>query len=88
MKSRPTELDLPIKRIAAHARPEKPIGPGTIAGVKALLADACKQLRVIIQDEFIMAETPLEAQTAIEYAAEAVDAALRRLESIASQETP
>jgi hypothetical protein len=87
-KNRLTELDLPIQRIAAHARPEKSIGPETIAAVKALLADACKQLHVIIEDEFMMAETPMEVQTAIECAAEAVDAALRRLDLIPSQDTP
>jgi hypothetical protein len=54
-----------------------------VAEVRALLNDAGKQLRVIIQDEAIMAETPIEAQAAIESAAEAIATTLRRLEPIA-----
>lgn len=54
-----------------------------VADAKALLDDAGKQLRAIVQDEVIMAETPMEAQAALESAAEAIGATLRRLESIA-----
>jgi hypothetical protein len=59
-----------------------------VAEVKALLDDAGKRLRVIIQDEAIMAETPIEAQAAIESAAEAIGATLPRLESIAPKKAP
>jgi hypothetical protein len=56
--------------------------PRAIAKTKAPLARAGEQLRGVLQDEALMAETPLEVQTAMEYAAEAIAAALGRLESI------
>ena len=59
-----------------------------VAEAMALLNDAGQRLHVIIQDEAVMPETPIEAQTAIESAAEAIGAALRRLKSIAPEETP
>lgn len=60
----------------------------TAAEVMALLADAGKQLHLIIQDKAIMAETPMEAQVAIESATEAIGASLRRLKSIAPERPP
>ena len=48
---------------------------------RALLGDAAEKLRVILQDEPIMAETPMEAWAVMESAVEAMDAALRLLES-------
>ena len=47
----------------------------------ALLIDTATKLRAVLQDELIMAETPMEARTAMEYAADAIGAAQRRLES-------
>jgi len=59
-----------------------------VAEATALLEDAGKQLRGIIQEEAIMAETPLEAQAAIESAVEGIGTALRRLKSIAPEIEP
>ena len=56
-----------------------------VAEAMALLNDAGNQLNVVIQEEAVMAETPLEAQAAIESAAEAIGAVLRRLKSIAPE---
>jgi len=53
-----------------------------IAGASGLLHDAGKQLDVVIQDEAIMQETPVEAQSALESASEVIRAALARLESV------
>jgi hypothetical protein len=81
------KVDPPIKRGSAHPRRE-PIRHGHIADVKGLLEEACRQLRTVMQDETIMAESPLEAQCAMESAAEFVGAALVRLESIPSKDPP
>ena len=51
------------------------------AEARALLGDAAEKLRAVLQEEPIMAETPLEAGAVMESAVEAIDAALRRLES-------
>jgi hypothetical protein len=48
---------------------------------KVLLDRAGQRLHAISQDKFIMEETPLEVQTAIESALEEMGAALSRLES-------
>ena len=59
-----------------------------IARAKALLGDAGKQLDIVIQNEAILAKTPLEAQAAIECASEAIHAALRRLASVGPERKP
>lgn len=51
------------------------------AEARAILIDTAEKLRAVLQDEFIMAETPIEARAAMESAAEATGAAQRRLES-------
>ena len=58
------------------------------AEARALLGGAIEKLRAILQDEPIMAETPLEAEAAMESAVEAIDAAVRRLESACPAERP
>ena len=45
-----------------------------VAETMALLGTAAKRLHEIMQEEAIMAETPLEAQDAMESAAEAIGA--------------
>lgn len=57
-------------------------------GVMTLLDDAGTRLHAILQDEAIMAETPLEAQAAIESASEAIRAALGRLQSGGPERKP
>jgi len=54
-----------------------------IAEARVLLGDAVDKLRDGLEDELIMPETPLEAQAVMESAIEAIDAALRRLDSAA-----
>jgi hypothetical protein len=56
--------------------------PRATPKTKAPLARAGQQLRGVLQDEALMAETPLEVQTAMEYAADAIAAALGHLEPI------
>jgi hypothetical protein len=52
-----------------------------LAGVKALLGEARRQLHTISGDEALMTETPLEVQSALASAAGSLDAAVRRLTS-------
>jgi hypothetical protein len=85
---RPIEVDPPSKRITAQARGEQPLRPGDVAAVKSLLDDAGQQLRAVLQDETILPETPMEAQSAMESAADSIEVALRRLESISSKASP
>lgn len=85
---RPIEVDLPSQPISAPARREKSFRLGHMAGVKALLDDAVQRLQAIMQDEAIMAETPLEVQSTIESAAESIGAASDRLASITSHNAP
>lgn len=59
-----------------------------IAETRALLHAAAKELHGITQDPAFMAETPLEVEAVIESVAKAIGAALRRLESIASEKAP
>ena len=54
------------------------------AETKALLGDAAATLRAALDDEPIVAETPLEAQAAMESAVQAIDAALLRLDAAVS----
>ncbi len=72
----------------AHAPREQSIRHGHIAGVKALLDDAGRQLHAIMQDKAIMAETPLEAQAVIESTSEALRAAVGRLQSVGPDRKP
>ena len=51
-----------------------------ITEAMGLLSDAAEKLRDGLEDELIMPGTPLEAQAVMESAAEAIDAALRRLD--------
>lgn len=46
----------------------------------AMLENASQRLRAILQNEATMAETPIEAQAAIESATEAIGTTLRRLQ--------
>ena len=56
---------------------------GAVAETMATLGAAGKRLHDLIQDEAIMAETPMEVQEALESAAEAIGTTLRRLAPIA-----
>lgn len=85
---RPIEVDQPIKGIPAPARREKSIRPGDIAAVKALLEGAAKQLRAVMRNPALMAESPVEVQSAIESAAYAIGSTCRRLESSAPKTPP
>ena len=82
------EVDLPTQRRSAPAPCGETIPLGHVAEVTALLDDAAKRLHAVIQDEVLMPETPLEVQSAIESAAEAVGTVLRRLKSITSEKAP
>ena len=53
----------------------------TSAEVRALLVDADKKLRAVLEDEAIITETPMEARSAMESAIDAIGMAQRRLES-------
>jgi DNA-binding MarR family transcriptional regulator len=55
-----------------------------IAEARTVLHDARKHLQGTIQDEPIMAEIPVEADAAISLAVDAIDRAIRRLESTGS----
>jgi hypothetical protein len=52
--------------------------------MRALLGVAAEKLRAVLQNEPIMAETPKESQAIMESAVEAIDAALRCLNSVAA----
>ena len=54
-----------------------------IAEAGAPLGDAAEKLRAVLGDETIMPETPVEVEAAMDSAVEAIDAALRRLDSAA-----
>lgn len=82
------EKYLPPKRMAAQARREKSIQHGHPVEIKTLLDAARRQLHAVMQDETLMAETPVEVQAAIASAAQAIGAAWGRLESIAPQPPP
>ena len=59
-----------------------------ITEARGLLSDAAEELRDGLKDELIMPETPLEAQAVMESAVEAIEAALRRLDSAAPAKRP
>lgn len=71
--------------IPAHTRRQQAIQPKLFAEIKTLLDAAGRQLHDVMQDETLVAESPVEVQAAIESATESIAAALGRLESIASQ---
>jgi hypothetical protein len=54
-----------------------------ISEARGLLSDAAEKLRAMLGNEGIMPETPLEAEAVMECAVEAIEAALRRLDSAA-----
>jgi LexA DNA binding domain len=51
------------------------------AAARAMLGDAAEELRAVLQDDAIMAETPVEVSAAMECTLDAIGAALRGLES-------
>jgi repressor LexA len=52
------------------------------------LRDAVRRLNEVLQDEFILSETPLEASTAMESAVEGIGAALRSLDAVFPGNSP
>lgn len=54
------------------------------AEVRALLVDTAEKLRAVLQDEAIIAETPMEARAVMESTYDAIGVAQRRLESTES----
>jgi hypothetical protein len=54
-----------------------------ITEARGLLSDAAEKLRGILGDEVFMVETPVGVEAVMDSAAEAIDAALRRLDSAA-----
>ena len=54
-----------------------------ITEARALLGDAAEKLSAVLGNEGIMLETPLEAEAVMECAVEAIEAALRLLDSAA-----
>ena len=54
-----------------------------IAEARTLLGNAAEKLRATLREEVFVAETPLEVEAAIDSAVEAIEAALRLLDSAA-----
>jgi hypothetical protein len=54
-----------------------------ITEARALLGDALERLRAVLRNGAIIAETPVESEAVMDCAAEAIEAALRRLDSAA-----
>jgi hypothetical protein len=54
-----------------------------ITEARALLGDAADKLRATLQEEVLVAETPVDVEAAIDSAVEAIEAALRRRDSAA-----
>jgi repressor LexA len=77
-----------MNRTASEAQDESCHLRQAVAEAKALLDDAAKQLRGIIESDALMAETPIEAQAAMESAAEAIGTILRRFKSITPKKAP
>ncbi len=75
----------PIKKRRSIAQDESGHLRQAVSELEPLLADAQKQLQSVLQEEVIMAETPIEAEFAMASAAEAIETAMRRLASIVSQ---
>lgn len=75
-----------MNKTSPEARDENRHLRQAIADAGALLKDAGKRLRVILQDEPMMAETPIEVEVVMESAAEAIGKTLRRLQSVAPKE--
>src|ERR1039458_7884004 len=59
-----------------------------ITEARGLLSDAAEKLRGILGDEVFMVETPVGVEAVMDSAAEAIDAALRRLDSAAPAKRP
>ena len=59
-----------------------------IAEARALLSDAAENLRAILEEEVFRVETPVEVEAVMESAAEAINTALRRLDSAAPAKRP
>ena len=59
-----------------------------ITEARELLSDGAEKLRAILAEEVFMAETPLEVDAVMECAVEAIEAALRRLDSAAPAKRP
>jgi len=79
-----TEVDQANKLSSAHARREKSIRPAPIADAQAQLQEAGRHLQTILKNNIMMAETPLEVQSAIESAVRSLEVASGRLKSIAA----
>ena len=60
----------------------------TNKGIEALLRAAARHLHGVTQDEFMMAETPVEVQAAIESAQQAIISSLSQLGTVTGFETP
>ena len=78
---------VPINNNMTISKPhsQDPFPPEQIAGVKTQLEATGRQLRALLEDEFMMAETPLEVQNAVELAADSLDAAVDRLKTPAAK---
>jgi hypothetical protein len=59
-----------------------------IAEARTSLGDAAEKLRAVLGNEGIMPEPPGQAEAAMECAVEAIEAALRRLDSAAPEKRP
>ena len=77
----------PNQRRFANARQEKSSRPDPIAAAQALLGDAGRHLQTTLKDSTLMAATPVEVQSAINFAIRSLEAASGRLESIAAPKT-
>jgi hypothetical protein len=58
------------------------------AEARAQLAGVIETLRAVLQDEFLMGETPIEVRDPLESAVEAIGVALRRLEASGQAKGP
>jgi repressor LexA len=82
------EVDQPNQQTPANLRRKKSSQLGHLAKLKALLEAAGKQLHSVMQEDALMAECPVEVQSAMQSAAESIGAARGRLESMTPQATP
>jgi hypothetical protein len=78
-------LKLLCKDVTFHVNPEAEGNVHNfrqaIAEARALLGDVAENLRAVLRDEALMAETPVEVEAVMESAVEAIGEALRRLDS-------
>ena len=76
-------------KVAPHTSPHEPrTRLAQVAGVKALLEQADKQVRAVMQAEALIAESPVEVQSAIESATRSIGEALAMLEPSLPQQPP